>query len=181
MHATEYAILAVGWIAWLLPFFLAKRNSGSAQIVDRRARWGVVLVAIAYSILWQSRFWEMQFQAWRVGLSVFFFILAPLLSWTSLRALGRQWRIDAGLNANHQLVVSGPYRMVRHPIYTSMLCIILATGSMVAPMLLLVVSVTVFIIGTEIRVRIEDALLAARFGAQFQAYRRRVPAYIPFI
>jgi protein-S-isoprenylcysteine O-methyltransferase Ste14 len=38
-----------------------------------------------------------------------------------------------------------------------------------------------FAIGTEIRVRIEDRLLASRFGDQFLDYQRRVSAYIPFI
>ena len=37
------------------------------------------------------------------------------------------------------------------------------------------------IAGTEIRVRIEDRLLAERFGGQFREYQRSVPAYIPFI
>src|SRR5947207_3171062 len=49
------------------------------------------------------------------------------LSWTSARALGRQWRIDAGLNPDHQLVRSGGYGVVRHPIYTSMFCMLLGT------------------------------------------------------
>ena len=37
-------------------------------------------------------------------------------------------RVDAAVGADHELVRSGPYRLVRHPIYTSMLCVILATG-----------------------------------------------------
>jgi protein-S-isoprenylcysteine O-methyltransferase Ste14 len=37
------------------------------------------------------------------------------------------------------------------------------------------------LIGTEIRVRVEDALLQGRFGAQFTEWQRRVPAYLPFV
>ena len=37
------------------------------------------------------------------------------------------------------------------------------------------------LIGTEIRVRVEDGLLASRFGKQFEDYQRSVPAYIPLI
>ena len=66
-----------------------------------------------------------------------FFFLATLLSWTGARALGRQWRIDAGLSADHQLITSGPYRFVRHPIYTSMLSILLGTGFLITPWWLL--------------------------------------------
>ena len=50
---------------------------------------------------------------------------APFTDVTGVGALGRQWRIDAGLNSDHELVQSGPYRIVRHPIYTSMLCLLL--------------------------------------------------------
>jgi protein-S-isoprenylcysteine O-methyltransferase Ste14 len=97
------------------------------------------------------------------------------------RALGRQWRIDAGLNKDHELIRSGPYRLVRHPIYTSMLWFLFGIGFLITPPLLLLLSLVVFMIGTEIRVRIEDALLASQFGEQFQEYKRSIPAYIPFL
>jgi protein-S-isoprenylcysteine O-methyltransferase Ste14 len=181
MPAYAYAIIVAGWLIWLTPFLLAKRNSGPAKKLDRRARWGILLVGIAYSLLWQSKFWETPPQAWRVALSIFFFFLASLLSWTGARSLGRQWRIDAGLNPDHELVTSGPYRFVRHPIYTSMLCMLFGTGFMITPLLMLLISTLLFIIGTEIRVRIEDRLLAGQFGDQFRDYQRTIPAYVPFL
>jgi protein-S-isoprenylcysteine O-methyltransferase Ste14 len=148
--------------------------------LDRRARWGIVLQGIAYSLLWQNKFWERSPSAWRMTLSVLFFVSAGLLSWNAARALGRHWRFDAGLSADHELVRSGVYRIVRHPIYASMLCVLLGTGFMFTPLPMLLVAVFVFIIGTEIRVRIEDGLLALRFGAEFRQYQQSVPAYIPF-
>ena len=181
MPASAYAILVAGWLIWLTPFLLVKRNTQPARKLDRRARWGVLLVAIAYSMLWQNKFWERSPQAWRIALSILFFLLAGLLSWTGARALGRQWRIDAGLNPDHELVTSGPYRLVRHPIYTSMLCLLCGMGFMVTPLPMLLLSTLVFITGTEIRVRIEDKLLASSFGERFLDYRRRVPSYIPFL
>jgi protein-S-isoprenylcysteine O-methyltransferase Ste14 len=181
MPAYAYATLAAGWLIWMTPFFLAKRNNEPAKEVDRRARWGVVLVVIAYALLWQGKFWLRPMSAWRMALSIFFLLLAGILSWTGARALGRQWRIDAGLITDHELVMSGPYRVVRHPIYTSMLCLLFGIGLMVTPLPLLVVSVLLFIAGTEIRVRIEDRLLASRFNDKFLDYQRSVPAYIPFL
>jgi protein-S-isoprenylcysteine O-methyltransferase Ste14 len=181
MPAYALAILAIGWVAWFTPFFLTKRSQTSAKTLDRRARWGILLEVIGYSLLWQTRFWERPLPAWRTALSIIFFALAALLSWTAPRALGRQWRIDAALNPDHQLVTSGPYRLVRHPIYTSMLCLLLGMGFLVAPLPLLLLSTLVFIAGTEIRVRIEDRLLASQFGDHFHHYQRTVPAYIPFL
>jgi protein-S-isoprenylcysteine O-methyltransferase Ste14 len=85
------------------------------------------------------------------------------------------------LNPDHELVTSGPYKLVRHPIYTSMLFLLAGTGFMITPLPMLLLSTAVFMFGTEIRVRIEDRLLASRFGDRFQEYQHRVPAYIPFV
>jgi protein-S-isoprenylcysteine O-methyltransferase Ste14 len=71
--------------------------------------------------------------------------------------------------------------MIRHPIYTSMLCILLGTGVLVTPPLLFFAALIVFLLGTEIRVRAEDGLLASRFGDEFYRYRQTVSAYVPFV
>jgi protein-S-isoprenylcysteine O-methyltransferase Ste14 len=180
MPLYAYVIVVAGWLVWGAPFLL-KRNKEKAQQLDRRARWGIVIVAIGFALLWQGRFWENSLPTWRLALSIVFFALASILSWTARAALGRQWRFDAGLIAEHELVTSGPYRVIRHPIYTSMLCLMLGMGLVVTPLPLLALAMLLGVIGTEIRVRIEDGLLATRFGEPFSEYRRRVRAYIPWI
>jgi protein-S-isoprenylcysteine O-methyltransferase Ste14 len=181
MPGYAYAILTVGWLVWVLPFFLVNRQKQPAKQVDKRARWGIVLVCIAYSLLWQGHFWERAPHPWQTVVCIFFFVCAALLSWTGARALGRQWRMDAGLTADHQLVMAGPYRVVRHPIYASMLCVLLATGFLVTPWWLFLPAFAILIAGTEIRVRVEDKLLASQFGEQATEYQRRVSAYIPLL
>jgi protein-S-isoprenylcysteine O-methyltransferase Ste14 len=180
MPAYIFGILAAGWLAWMIPFFLARRG-GRAQTVDRRARWGIFIQGIGFAILWMNSYWNRTPSILRTLPAVCLLILGGVLSWTSAMTLGRQWRFDAGLNADHELVRSGAYRFVRHPIYASMLCMLLGTGLLVAPALVLLVSLVLFFIGVEIRIRIEDALLASRFGEDFREYQRRVPAYLPFI
>ncbi len=107
--------------------------------------------------------------------------MASVLSWSAARALGRQLRIDAAVSADHRLIKSGPYALVRHPIYTSMLCVVIATGLLITPVYLFIAALAVYFIGTEIRIRVEDNLLAARFADEFKAYQNRVPALIPFV
>jgi len=183
-----YGIIAAGWLIWFSPFVLAQWKAkraaqatrGSVQI-DPRARWGMLLQALSYGILWQNPFWTRSPRMWQVALSFLCLSLACLFSWTATPSLGPQWRLDAGLNPDHELVTSGPYRVVRHPIYASMLCLLLGMGLLVAPFALLLLATGVFVAGTEIRVRIEDRLLAGRFGDLFANYRRKVPAYVPFI
>jgi len=70
---------------------------------------------------------------------------------------------------------------VRHPVYASMLGMLLATGFAWSSWPQLLAALVIFLVGTEIRVRAEDGLLAGRFGESFTAYRSRVRAYIPFL
>jgi protein-S-isoprenylcysteine O-methyltransferase Ste14 len=141
----------------------------------------MLLAALAYSILWQGKFWERCLPSWRLALSILFLLLAVSFSWTATRALGRHWRLDAAVVPGHELVTSGPYSLVRHPIYTSMLCLLLGTGFMITPLALLAIAMVVFVAGMEIRIRLEEKLLASRFRETFSDYQRRVPAYIPFL
>jgi len=174
------AILPAGWVLWMAPFLLMKRAGAPAKL-DRRARWGILLEGLGFACVWFGPFWTRHPEAWRIALAAPFFLLGSLLSWTAARALGRHWRIDAGLNQDHELVRTGPYRMVRHPIYASMLSMLIATGLAIALWPLFAVGVVLFVIGTEIRVGIEDALLLSRFGDQFRDYQRSVAAYIPWV
>lgn len=181
MNAAEYLILAAGWLVWFIPFPVTGWNSKTPARRDNRARWGLVLEVIAYSLLWQGKFWERSPEPWRIACSILFLALAGLLSWTATRALGRHLRFDAALSPDHELVRSGPYRVLRHPIYTSMFCMLLGTGFMITSLPLLLAAILLFVSGTEIRVRIEDGLLASRFGDKFREYQRAVPAYVPFV
>jgi protein-S-isoprenylcysteine O-methyltransferase Ste14 len=52
---------------------------------------------------------------------------------------------------------------------------------MITPLWLLLLAVLVFLVGTEIRVRVEDRLLSSRFAERFREYERSVSAYIPFL
>lgn len=176
-----YALAAAGSLLWAAAFPFFRSGQRGTVSVDRRARWGVVLECAGYSLLWQGSFWLRSPAAWQVGLSVFLFAAASLLSWSAARALGRELRVDAALNAGHELIRSGPYRWVRHPIYTSMLCMLSATALLMTPLRLFIPALLLFLVGSEIRMHIEERLLASKFGEQFGDYRRSVPRWIPFL
>jgi protein-S-isoprenylcysteine O-methyltransferase Ste14 len=179
-HPAQLAVAVVTWLVWMIPFVgLPKRQQ--AQTRDRRARWGILIEGLGFACVWAGFAWEPDPGSWRWAAALPFLIAGPLLSWTSARTLGKQWRFDAALNDDHRLVQDGAYRVVRHPIYASMFALLLGTGLLITRLRFLGAAVVFFVIGTEIRVRIEDALLASRFGAQFAEYRRRVRAYVPFL
>ena len=181
MPVYAYVMLTTAWLLWFVPFPVNGWDSRPPQRKDTRARWGLGLQILAYAVLLATRFWRVSPGAWRVSLSLLFFALAILLSFTAIRALGKHLRFDAALGPDHRLVNFGPYGILRHPIYTSMLCMLLGTGFLITPVQKLLAAATIFILGTEIRVRIEDGLLASWFHDEFRSYQRRVSAYIPFV
>lgn len=97
----------------------------------------------------------------------------------SLRALGKQWSLQARVLENHKLVREGPYRFVRHPIYTGLLGMIVAGGLAWSHWIGFLIALVLFAIGTAIRVRSEERLLREQFGAAFDDYKRSVPAVVP--
>jgi protein-S-isoprenylcysteine O-methyltransferase Ste14 len=182
MNILRYAILAAGTIAWLAPFpVYYTRGSKGPLTKDYAARWGILLECIAYALLWQGHFWLHTPAFWQLILSAALFVIAAVTSWTASIALGRYLRVDAALDTEHELIRSGPYRFVRNPVYTSMLCVHLATALLITPLWLFLIALVVFLTGTTIRIRAEEKLLAGRFGEQFTAYRRSVSRLVPFV
>jgi protein-S-isoprenylcysteine O-methyltransferase Ste14 len=184
MRLLSYVELIVFWFAWAYPFIfraphVQKRESIT---VAGPTRIGLLLECVAILIAFVFRMPPSHPPGvWRVAASMICGPIAAALGWTSVTHLGRQFRFHAGLYHDHALVRSGPYAIVRHPIYASLLAILLCTLLLLTPWQWIPISLAVFICGTEIRVHSEERLLASRFGEQFAAYRKSVPAYIPFV
>jgi protein-S-isoprenylcysteine O-methyltransferase Ste14 len=98
---------------------------------------------------------------------------------TSSRALGRNWSLVARTRTDHELITSGPYARVRHPIYLAMLLFLIALAIGLGHLGQLLIAAPLFLIGTKIRTDAEDRLLEQSFGDQFRAYRSSTPAIIP--
>ena len=97
--------------------------------------------------------------------------------WARLH-LGQNWSGTVTVKVNHELIRSGPYAWVRHPIYSGMLLAMAGTAlenrelrGVIATLLL----VTAF----WMKSRIEDAAMARTFGAEYEGYRRSTGALIP--
>jgi protein-S-isoprenylcysteine O-methyltransferase Ste14 len=176
--------LAVCWIVWMLAFVKpSKQAAGQKEAASAPAsRWGIFLVMVGFALTW-AYVRPIGFVKSPLSL-IASMILGPpsvALAWAATRHLGKQWRYKAALSEDHELIQTGPYRWLRHPIYASMLGILLATGAAWTWWPMWVGAVIAFLAGTEIRVRSEERLLAGHFGGSFTAYRSRTYAYIPFI
>jgi protein-S-isoprenylcysteine O-methyltransferase Ste14 len=176
--------LVLCWIAWTAAFIKPSRQAkGKKKAVRAPAsRWGIVLVTIGFACAW-SYVRPVEFSKSAPAL-IASLILAPLpvaLAWAATRHLGKQWRYEAALSEDHELIRTGPYRWIRHPIYASMLGMLLATLAAWTWWPMAIAALLFFLAGTEIRVRAEERLLAEHFQGEFVAYRKGTWAYIPFI
>jgi protein-S-isoprenylcysteine O-methyltransferase Ste14 len=169
-------------LTWVVLAFRTKRT-----VARSGGYWRVVLVlgvfAVATSNLLTGESWRRHL--WRVdsALSVTATILvvlgAAFAIWARL-TIGTNWSGIVTLKENHELVVTGPYRFARHPIYTGLFTMGIGTALMYAEpygFLLLVVAIVVF----TFKIREEERLMTQNFPDQYPQYRRRVKAIIPFL
>jgi protein-S-isoprenylcysteine O-methyltransferase Ste14 len=178
------AELLLCWVAWVLAFIRPRNQAKGQKKTETRSssRVGIFVVTVGFFCAWvqvsPSQFHK---SAPALITSMIVAPLAVVLAWWSTRHLGKQWRYVAALTQDHELITTGPYQLIRHPIYTSIFGMLLATVFAWSWWPLGIAAVVFYIIGTEIRIRAEDSLLAAHFGDQFAAWRAKTPAYIPFI
>lgn len=92
--------------------------------------------------------------------------------------IGRYWSATVALKNEHELIRSGPYARIRHPIYTGIILAIagsaLAIGTYAALLALLIFALSLWLKGRK-----EEALLAGEFGTVFEEHRRRTGFFLP--
>ena len=187
-RAVVQGAVVLGWIVFAVMFWLRKRPAQAATKETRhRSGLGILLQGISFGLVWGLRrpsfspFVPIPGQA-EIALGIFTVGLMAASVWLSLtavRTLGKEWSFEARLVEGHRLVTQGPYRIVRNPIYSGMLGKLVATGLAMSHWLVVLAAVSLFLVGTAIRVRSEEALLRGAFGKEFDEYARRVPTLIP--
>ena len=94
--------------------------------------------------------------------------------------LGRNWSGVVTLKGGHELIVHGPYALVRHPIYTGLLTMFVATVIVVGHVAGIVAAPFVFV-SIWIKLRHEEKLMLKQFPKEYAAYEQRVKRLIPFV
>ena len=102
---------------------------------------------------------------------------AALMVWARF-SLGDMWAGRPMVQEDHELRTSGPYRLVRHPIYTGII------GATLGLMLLAGFSYMILVVALVVawlawRVHVEDGMMLATFGDRYREYQRRVRAIVP--
>lgn len=182
-------VFGVTWMAGAIYFGL--KEPGGARAIMRGfgrswlSRIGLAAVIVAIAALtgrhWTG-FWT-HLQYWNPVLAAIGALVAvaatALLVWARL-VLGGMWASVPLVQDEHRLVTRGPYARVRHPIYTGLLG--LALGAALTYGFGVWLAVLVLAVPFVLRrVYVEDGMMARTFGAEYDAYRARVPALFPSI
>jgi len=94
--------------------------------------------------------------------------------------IGRNWSGIVTLKQDHELITSGPYGLVRHPIYTGLLLAFVGSALALGEWRGLL-AVLIVLLALWRKLRLEERWMREQFGEQYEAYSRRVAALIPFV
>ncbi|HZQ76866.1 MAG TPA: isoprenylcysteine carboxylmethyltransferase family protein [Acidimicrobiia bacterium] len=181
MHAVE-AIFAVGWAVfwtyWLVAAFSMKRGrvAWSGQLRIR------VVVAVLAIILIRSGVFRnhgVNSDPWRAGLGLVLFAAGLAFAIWARVHIGRNWGTPMSQRDDPELVSSGPYRLVRHPIYSGLL--VAAAGTAVALSWAWLLAVALAGIYFVYSATVEERNLTERFPDTYPVYRRSTKMLVPFI
>jgi protein-S-isoprenylcysteine O-methyltransferase Ste14 len=176
------------WLSWMIYWFLASRH---AKPNERREPIGSRLLhllplALAVWLLWAPRVpvtflnarvftwapWEFWIGALSTALGLLFTVWARI-------HLGRNWSGVVTIKEGHELIETGPYALVRHPIYTGLLLAFIGSAVALGQWR---GALAVVIAWTSLwrKLRLEERWMTEQFGERYVAYCQRTPALVPF-
>jgi protein-S-isoprenylcysteine O-methyltransferase Ste14 len=181
MRAVEL-VFAVGWAAfwlyWLVAAFFVKRG---------RVRWSrelrirVVIAVVVVLLIRLGAFRDhgLNTDPWRAGIGLVFFAVGLGFAIWARVHIGRNWGGPMTQKDDPELVTSGPYRLVRHPIYSGILVAGLGTALALSWWWLIAVALAgaYFLYSA----RIEERFMTDRFPDDYPGYRSSTKMLVPFV
>jgi len=189
LHLVYRHLFTVLWLIWLGYWWLLGRRAKTAV----RSESGVsrllhmVPLLIAVMLLWLPHFPVpvlgerfMRLSAWAFWLGAVLTVAGLLFSVWARNHIGDNWSAIVTIKQDHQLIISGPYALVRHPIYTGLMLgfigSALARGEWRG-----VLAVMIALWAFWRKLRLEERWMQEKFGAAYSVYRSSAAALLPFI
>lgn len=177
------------WAAWALYWVVSAFGNKAArrrEPLGSRIAYALPLVLGAALLAWRGAPWAsmLSLRLWPRSILLYWVGLAVLVAglgfsvWARVH-LGRNWSGAVTVKEDHELIRSGPYGYVRHPIYTGILTGVIGTvicsGTVRAALALLIIAVALIR-----KLRTEEALMRETFPGQYEQYCEEVPPLVPF-
>jgi protein-S-isoprenylcysteine O-methyltransferase Ste14 len=181
MHVVQL-LIAIGWVAfwvyWLVAAFSMKRGrpAWSREIRTRVLIAVVVLVLLRIGVF---RHHGLHSNPWFGGVGLVLFGLGLGLAVWARVHIGRNWGTPMSHKDEPELVTSGPYRFIRHPIYSGIL--LAGVGTAIALSWVWLIGVVLVGAYFTYAATVEERYLTEQFPVAYPAYRRSSKMLVPFI
>ena len=176
------------WGLWLISWFAAAGWSSRTARRPHAAREGAyrILTAAGAILLFGHPNWRWVSAAlWHPGNAARWALAVVTMcglvfTWWARIVLGRLWSSGVTRKVDHEVIMAGPYRFVRHPIYSGIILSVFATMAMQGTGAA-TLGAALIVLGTFIKARVEENFLRRELGEdRYDAYARRVPMFVPF-
>lgn len=183
------AFFPVMWIFFLIYWQIKAANTKATQRLESAAsrilRVLIFLIAIIilsttriplpwlYLLLWPQGLWPF----W-LGAAVT--IAGLLFAVWAREHLGRNWSRSVTIKQGHELITTGPYAVVRHPIYTGILTGFLGMAIAISQVRGFIAFVLVFV-ALWLKLRMEEQWMRSQFGEAYATYARKTAALVPYL
>ena len=174
-----------GWaLYWMLSAIRNKTTERRESLTSRLAHTLPLAVGAAL-VAWPQprwtalagRFWPPSPVAYWIGVALVIAGLAFAI-WARVH-LGGNWSGTVTVKQGHELIRSGPYRYVRHPIYTGLITALLGT-TMASGTVHAAIGLAIIVVSFVRKLHIEEDFMRATFPGEYERYSGEVPALIPF-
>ena len=183
------SLLSLIWLAWVVSWMVASFWSGRTKAhVPTLESWAyqlpivlgaIMLLPFTERVLGAKQLYNIgNVGTYAVALVV---VLGLCFTWWGRIHLGRFWSNSITHKEDHQIIDTGPYGLVRHPIYTGQIIGLLASGIAIATWTAML-GVILISLGEWQKARMEERFLSVELGAEaYGTYCRRVPMIVPFL
>lgn len=179
--------LTLAWLVWVLYWtaaaLRAKPVARMESAASRAAFWAPLLVGVVLLAMNSPHDWlgaqiaSLPF-APRYYTGLVFTVAGLAFSIWARVHLGGNWSGSVTVKSGHELIRSGPYRLVRHPIYSGLLLAVLGTA-IAEDQWRALLALAIIVLAVWRKWRVEERFMQETFGAEYATYRREVPAIIP--
>lgn len=169
----------VFWLYWLISALRTPQGSGMYRLSGIRVGVLVILLVAYAGIHWNAGISQpLTRSVWILGLGVVVFVFGLALAVWARVHLGANWGMPRTQRSGTGLVTGGPYRWIRHPIYTGILLGALGSAVAVSPYWLIALAVlgASFIYSAHV----EEHNMTVRFPDDYPAYQQRTKRLIPY-